>query len=69
MMTEMEITKTGEDRYSLLAQGKFLHIEEDVNSLQMTGMLEFRLVGTTYDKLLTSFNNKPIGHKIRIVFS
>jgi len=61
---QVEVTKTGEDRYSVFADGPILRVNENnLDFVQLLGTLkrtdQAREIGSL-------FLGKPTGHKVRI---
>jgi hypothetical protein len=59
----LQITKTGEDRFHLFANGPTLHIEEDVDGPKLMGM-----TGLTVQEMFSMFHMKPVGHRVNIIY-
>jgi hypothetical protein len=68
-MNQMHITKTAEIRYHAVVENAYTHIDEDVNDLQLRGMIHWRtLIGTTCDKALSLLSRQPIGYEMTITY-
>ncbi len=68
-MTEMNITKVGEDRYHVVIDDSFTTIDEDVNDSQLQGMLAAKkLAGTTCDEVLAFLDPQDIGYQTSIAY-
>ncbi len=60
MEQQIEITKTGDDRYHAFQDDIATHIDEDVNGLQLQGMVELTIED------MIELDLQPIGHKITV---
>jgi hypothetical protein len=68
-MTHMHITKTGEEHYHATVNENFTLIDENVNDLQLLGMLTSKdLVGPTPCRVMGFLNRQKIGYKMTVTY-
>jgi hypothetical protein len=64
-MSEMQITKTADDRYHVKVRDRFL--DEDVDAAQIFGITSSgHTVGTTAHDILRLFDSRPIGYTMTV---
>ncbi len=68
-MTEMHITKVGDDLYHAEVDDTFTNIDEDVNDSQLLGMLESkRLVEGTSGGILALLDSQHVGYEVTVTY-
>ena len=68
-MTEMHITKIGNDRYHAVVDDTFTNIDEDVNDSKLQGMLESkRLFGRSCGDVLALLDPQDVGYEVTISY-
>jgi hypothetical protein len=68
-MTEMHVTKVGDDRYHAVVDDTFTNVDEDVNDSQLLGMLDSKkLVDGTSGGILALLDSQHIGYEVTITY-
>lgn len=65
-MSTMEITKTKEDHYHV--EVRDLLIEEDVNDIQLRGMIQGRTTSKTWQEVQAVLDSQPVGYVMNIEY-
>lgn len=62
----MEITKTDGNHYHLEVKGR---IEEDVNDIQLLGMVDSKAFDMTLPEIIYRLDQLPIGYKMAVPYN
>ncbi len=68
LMSNMEITKTDECRFHVVVNDVYRRLEEDVNDIQLRGMVDGRAVGIMWQQIIDRLDQSPIGYKMTIKY-